>query len=49
LSVAASGRHPYYGGVPVEIRDGALELWDEPLRAITKEFAARFPEPRRAS
>jgi ADP-ribosylglycohydrolase len=33
----------YYGGVPADIRDRAVQKLDEPLRAILDEFEARFP------
>ena len=41
--IAGGIAQAYYGGVPPEIRDRAMESLDEPLRAILEEFEARFP------
>jgi ADP-ribosylglycohydrolase len=41
--IAGGIAQAYYGGVPAEIRDRAVQELDEPLRAILDEFEARFP------
>ena len=39
--IAGGIAQAYYGGVPREIRDRAMELLDEPLRVVFEEFEAR--------
>ena len=41
--IAGGIAQAYYGGVPAEIRDRAMQEIDEPLRAILDAFEARFP------
>ncbi len=40
--IAGGIAQAYYGGVPAEIRDQALDRLDERLRSIVEEFEARF-------
>ena len=40
--IAGGIAQAYYGGVPADIRDRAVQELDEPLRAILDEFEARF-------
>lgn len=47
FDIAGGLTQAYYGGVPIEIRDRAVQELDEPLRAILEEFEARFPHPAR--
>jgi ADP-ribosylglycohydrolase len=41
--IAGGIAQAFYGGVPAEIRNQALDRLDEPLRTILDEFEARFP------
>jgi ADP-ribosylglycohydrolase len=43
--IAGGIAQAYYGGVPADIRERAVQELDEPLRMILDEFEARFPHP----
>jgi ADP-ribosylglycohydrolase len=41
--IAGGIAQAYYGGVPAQIRDRALDRLDERLRSVVEEFETRFP------
>jgi ADP-ribosylglycohydrolase len=41
--IAGSIAHPFFGGVPLPIREAALERLDDRLRSVVEAFEAKYP------